>query len=151
MRPIDADSPKATFEEWRMMDRDEMVSRLDFMSQYFAARGGMAVGDGKLLLMACMKAASEAAALVKAQEPRVMTYGEMMKAEICFLEVKGIEEIDPFIRYEVDDKSYWSSPYTNNEDNPFEMLAEQEEYLINARCWTSRPTDEQRKAVAWNA
>ncbi len=92
-----------------------------------------------------------AIALLKAQEPRVMTYDEMMKAEICFLEVKGIEEIDPFIRYEVDDKSYWSSPYTNNEDNPFELLAEQEEYLINARCWTSRPTDEQRKAVKWDA
>ena len=75
---------------------------------------------------------------LEAQEPRVMTYDEMIKAEICFLEVKGIEEIDPFIRYEVDDKSYWSSPYTNNEDNPFELLAEQEEYLINARCWTSR-------------
>ena len=28
--------------------------------------------------------------LLKAQEPRVMTYDEMMKAEICFLEVKGL-------------------------------------------------------------
>jgi hypothetical protein len=91
----------------------------------------------------------EAVNLLKAQEPRVMTYDEMMKAEICFLEVKGIEEIDPFIRFEVDGKSYWSSPYTNNKDNPFELLAEQEEYSINARCWTSRPTDEQRKAVKW--
>ena len=92
---------------------------------------------------------ADALSLLKAQNPRVMTYDEMMKAEICFLEVKGIEEIDPFIRYEVDDKSYWSSPYTNNADNPFELLAEQEEYLINARCWTSRPTDEQREAVKW--
>lgn len=91
----------------------------------------------------------DALALLKAQEPRVMTYGEMMKAEICFLEVKGIEEIDPFIRFEVDGKSYWSSPYTNNKENPFELLAEQEEYLINARCWTSRPTDKQREAVKW--
>jgi hypothetical protein len=103
-------------------------------------------------LLVCDQAAilHDAISLLKAQEPRVMTYDEMMKAEICFLEVKGIEEIDPFIRYEVNDKSYWSSPYTNSEDNPFELLAEQEEYLINARCWTSRPTDEQRKAVKWN-
>ena len=92
---------------------------------------------------------NDAISLLKAQEPRVMTYDEMIKAEICFLEVKGIEEIDPFIRYEVDDKSYWSSPYTNNKDNPFELLAEQEEYLIKARCWTSRPTDEQRAATPW--
>lgn len=91
----------------------------------------------------------DALELLKAQEPRVMAYDEMMKAEICFLEVKGIEQIDPFIRFEVDDKSYWSSPYTNNEDNPFELLAEQEEYLINARCWTARPTDEQRAATPW--
>ena len=97
-----------------------------------------------------MALAKDALELLKAQEPRVMAYDEMMKAEICFLEVKGIEQIDPFIRFEVDDKSYWSSPYTNNEDNPFELLAEQEEYSINARCWTSRPTDEQREAVKWN-
>ena len=94
--------------------------------------------------------AKAALSLLNAQKPRVMMYDEMMKAEICFLEVKGIEEIDPFIRYEVDDKSYWTSPYTNSKDNPFELLAEQEEYLINARCWTSRPTDEQREAAKWD-
>ena len=60
-----------------MMDRDEMVSRLDFMSRYFEARGGMAVGDGKLLLLACANADREAAALVKAQPPRVMTREEI--------------------------------------------------------------------------
>lgn len=93
---------------------------------------------------------ADALSLLKAQEARVLSYDEMMKAEICFLEVKGIEEIDPFIRFEVDDKSYWSSPYTNNEDNPFELLAEQEDYLKNARCWTSRPTEEQREKVKWD-
>lgn len=92
---------------------------------------------------------ADALELLKAQEPRVMTYDEMMKSEICFLEVKGIKKINPFIRFEVDDKSYWTSPYTNSEGDPFELLAEQEEYLINARCWTSRPTDEQREAVKW--
>lgn len=91
----------------------------------------------------------DALSMLKAQEARVMTYDEMMKAEICFLEVNGIEEIDPFIRYEVDDKSYWTSPYTNNKDNPFELLAEQEEYLINARCWTSRPSDSERENTPW--
>ena len=96
-----------------------------------------------------VKMIEDAIAKLKEQEPRLMTYDEMMKAEICFLEVKGIEEINPFIRFEVDDKSYWSSPYTNNKDYPFEMLAEQGEYLINARCWTSRPTDEQREATQW--
>ena len=60
-----------------MMDRDEMVSRLDFMSRYFEARGDMAVGDGKLLLLACANAAREAAALVKARPPRVMTLEEI--------------------------------------------------------------------------
>lgn len=59
------------------MDRDEMVSRLDFMSRYFAARVDMAIGDAKLLLLACANAAREAAALVKAQPPRVMTREEI--------------------------------------------------------------------------
>lgn len=91
----------------------------------------------------------DALSLLKAQEPRVMTYEEMMEAEVCFFEVKDIKEIYPYIRFEIDGESYWTSPYTNNEDNPFEQMATQEEYQKDARCWTSRPTDEQREKVKW--
>lgn len=134
-----------------MADLEKVIEHLKEIAEYFRVCRSNASFASKAEnhFWELQNAASEAAELLKAQEPRVMTYDEMMKAEICFLEVKGIEEIDPFIRYEVDGKSYWSSPYTNNKDNPFELLAEQEEYSINARCWTSRPSDSERENTPW--
>lgn len=87
--------------------------------------------------------------LEKAQMPRVMTYDEMIKAEVCFLEVKGINEIAPYIRYEIFGKSLWNSPYMINADGSFMKLATREEYQTVAHCWTAGPTDEQREAEAW--
>lgn len=137
------------------MDRDEMISRLDFMSQYFAARGDMAVGDGKLMLMACAEAARETAALVKAQTPRVMT----------------LEEINNSLK-----KPLWKETKSNNKDlytgwvlayviqtgigitgtrlgmaepNGRVVWYRLDDYGRKWRCWTARPTDEQRKAVEW--
>lgn len=135
-----------------MVDREKVIKRLRCLSDPYVQDMDERDCENCQYDNACcfLDVTADALSLLKAQEPRVMAYDEMMKAEICFLEVKGIEQIDPFIRYEVDGKSYWSSPYTNNESNPFELLAEQEEYLINARCWTARPTDEQREKVKWD-
>ena len=68
-------------------------------------------------------------ALLKAQEPRVLTREESEKAEVCWLEVRGYE---PYATLEAGD---W---------NP-------EKYGKSYRCWNRMPTDEQRKAVKWDA
>lgn len=129
------------------MDRDEMVSRLDFMSQYFAARGDMAVGDGKLLLIACAKAACEAAALVKAQTPRVIGISKIYTAKKLdvWIEDKGENTVHPLmlIETEMTDKSQTVFFY------PI-LVRPIKAYGETWRCWTARPTDEQRKAVAWD-
>ena len=67
--------------------------------------------------------------LLKAQEPRVLTREESEKAEVCWLEVRGYE---PYATLEAGD---W---------NP-------EKYGKSYRCWNRMPTDEQRKAVKWDA
>lgn len=83
------------------------------------------------------------------QAASLLTYEGMMKAEVCFLEVKGLKEINPFIRFEVSGQSFWTSPYMNNSDDSFQQLVTRKEYLKDARCWTARPTDEQRRATPW--
>ena len=67
--------------------------------------------------------------MLKAQEPRVLTREESEKAEVCWLEVRGYE---PYATLEAGD---W---------NP-------EKYGKSYRCWNRMPTDEQRKAVKWDA
>lgn len=67
--------------------------------------------------------------LLKAQEPRVLTLEEAKKADVCWLEQRGYEP------YVTDDADTW---------NP-------EIYGKAYRCWSAMPTEEQRKAVKWDA
>lgn len=128
------------------MDRDEMVSRLEFMSQYFAARGNMAVGDGKGLLLCCAEAAREAAALLKAQEPRVIDISKIYAAKKLdvWIEYKCENIVHPImlIETEMTDKSRTVIFYPM-------LVRPIKAYGKTWRCWTARPTDEQRKAVKW--
>jgi hypothetical protein len=139
-----------------MMDRDEMVSRLDFMSRYFASRGDMAVGDGKLLLMACAKAAWEAAVLVKAQSPSVMTLDEIGNALKMPLwkETKSIHK-DLYngwvLEYDIQKgQGIMGTALSMTEPSGRVVWYRLGDYGKTWRCWTARPTDEQRKAVKWD-
>jgi hypothetical protein len=93
----------------------------------------------------------DALALLKAQEPRVMTLEEVKQhnnqdgcvwfeqptynADAAFVlkEDFMIQVISPYILGEPINHGYW----TNGN------------YGKTWRCWTSRPTDEQREAVKW--
>ena len=66
--------------------------------------------------------------ILKAQEPRVLTWEEVKTAEVCWLEQRGYE---PFVTLEA------------NTWNP-------EEYGKSYRCWNHMPTDKQRKEEAWS-
>lgn len=77
----------------------------------------------------CMEQLREdALVLLKEQEPRVLTWEEAEKAEVCWLEQRGYEP------YATDDADTW---------NP-------EIYGKVYRCWSLKPTDEQRKAIKWD-
>jgi hypothetical protein len=92
--------------------------------------------------------------LLKAQEPMVMTLEEVKNSEVLYFEdftdisdgVKPI--IRPAINIEVKnggivmlDSEMWDDGFTFSTD---------EEYGKTWRCWTSRPTDEQRKETQWS-
>lgn len=75
------------------------------------------------------KLLADALELLKAQEPRVLTQEEAKKAELCWLEQRSYE---PFATFDA---------YTWNPET----------YGKSYRCWNRMPTDEQWKAVKWDA
>lgn len=85
--------------------------------------------------VSCMtKMMRDALALLKAQEPRVLTL-----AEYKALAEKPKEERDPVWEEWPGLKNTWAIPNQAYGG-----------YGTSWRCWTSRPTDEQREATSWN-
>lgn len=96
----------------------------------------------------CISAAvSDALALLKAQEPRVMTIQEIKNADFCYLEVNGHDGVIPvLLKHFIDDK-YIHVTINGGSVYFFDITCDVEKLV---RCWTSRPTDEQREAVKWD-
>ena len=89
---------------------------------------------------------------VRAQEPRVMTPDEvknMPEKSVVWLELKPDEifkeEIYPF----VGSGTGWYSCYCSANTAPMFTDDDVEQYGVDFRCWTSRPTEEERKATPW--
>lgn len=89
----------------------------------------------------------DALALLKAQEPRVMTIQEIKNADFCYLEVNGHDGVTPvLLKHFIDDK-YIHVTINGGSVYFFDITCDVEKLV---RCWTSRPTDEQREATPWN-
>lgn len=86
----------------------------------------------------------DALSLLKAQEPRVMTLEEVAK----WIDIPD-ESKDPiFVEYGRKMKfghSGWRTQFFG-----FSPKFHAKIYGVELRCWTARPTDEQREAVKWN-
>lgn len=85
---------------------------------------------------------------LKALEPRVMTLEEITNTDVVWLECYGIcsnlfKAALPGHPLNINDATwdFQTHPYT---ETMFLV-----EYGKNWRCWTSRPTDEQREKVKW--
>jgi hypothetical protein len=84
---------------------------------------------------------------LKAQEPRVMTIQEIKNADFCYLEVNGHDGVTPvLLKHFIDDK-YIHVTINGGSVYFFDITCDVEKLV---RCWTSRPTDEQREATLWN-
>ena len=89
-------------------------------------------------------------ALLKDQEPRVMTLEEVIHSgnDMMWIEIKCSKP--PYFMLEP------TSPYTDNDKRwlyvRFQSGHTQSKGLYGRqwRCWNTRPTDEQRKAAKWN-
>ena len=95
--------------------------------------------------------AADALALLREQEPRVITLEKIQSGtvEVAWLECSDKEEVRAGL---------WFKRINESEDegiiihvlDGFEGLRTAV-YGKTWRCWTARPTDEQRKAVPWDA
>lgn len=85
-------------------------------------------------------------ALLKAQEPKVMEFDDVVGGDECWLEaVNGVcGYADCYACTGTGEVQVFRCKY----DNPQYIMAK--DYLKTWRCWTSRPTDEQREATPWN-
>lgn len=93
--------------------------------------------------------ARDALALLKEQEPRVMTLEEALGSEECWLERKDGNVTVADIALNGQDSGGYD--VDSNE------LSTMRSYIFHSgyygkywRCWTSRPTDAQRDAVKWH-
>jgi hypothetical protein len=95
----------------------------------------------------------DALALLKAQEPRVITLEEVQALhanDVVWLEDKGKPNIIPGI---VRNRHLWphSATMVTNfmRGDGCKVTADDDDYGKRWRCWTSRPTDAQREATPW--
>ena len=82
--------------------------------------------------------------LLKAQEPRVMTLDEALGGEECWVEYPngGCGYADCYLSYTTDGADIYR---TMQHDFNVPLA----NYGKTWRCWTSRPTEEQREAAKW--
>ena len=87
----------------------------------------------------------DAITLLKAQEPRVMTLKDSVSAECVWIEYATSGNIVIALPWDIEltDDTY------NFIGMPNCFVEFRSLYGKTWRCWTSRPTDEQRNAVKW--
>ena len=99
---------------------------------------------------------SDALALLKAQEPRVMTLYEVAKMAADFqdsmlwFEPKEVDDDMWFMAYAQPVESGETDIHIYEFGNERPIEAKKYLYGKTWRCWTSCPTDEQREAEPWN-
>ena len=80
-----------------------------------------------------------------------MTLEEALESDFCWLETHGWHSGDyfaPVLRSQtLDDES--GRTFIDQNDDLFGF--KDSEYGVTCRCWTSRPTKEQREATAWES
>lgn len=136
-----------------MADREKVISDLDEQIAWIRDNDFYKFpGWGHTVL-----AMRDALALLKAHDPRVMTWQEVIGAAIeckpLYVEVKDSEDKEPG-----DDRWAMVTQYKDSITNGMiramssyvtsEVLFA-EDYGKRWRCWTSRPTKEQMEALKW--
>ena len=126
------------------MDKEEIIRRLKKISGHAVYVVGelpfiMSLDDGIAL--------DEAVRLLKEQEPRVMTADEVQPDELVWIEVPQSDEIWPALLRRED---WFDDPTWAMRGYALAGYYRDEGYGRDWRCWTARPTDEQREAVKWD-
>lgn len=120
-----------------MPDREKVIKGLEQFISDFKPYCGNEADWGRVF---------DALALLKAQEPRVLTPTEAYTADFAYVEFDRV--ITPALRTSNEREGHRESYFATQQLGGEWMRWD--DYGITWRCWTSRPTDEQQKAVRWN-
>ena len=97
----------------------------------------------------CKPLMLDALALLKSQEPRVVRISELTSGEPMLVWLEDIdkkETVAGMIFDYVPGRLGFKLTDIGSMDRIYPRI---EDYLTRWRCWTSRPTDEQREAIPW--
>lgn len=132
------------------MDRIEIIKGLEKIEGFFRARADMAVGDGKMLLANWMKCAEEAA---EAMRPRVLTLADVVarRGEPAWLEAKSSKGYKGYVLiYDVQEGLGITGVRIGvTKPGHITIWPAKELYGVTWRCWTAKPTEEQREETPW--
>ena len=141
--------------------REKVVEGLKELQSHSRAMAGISSSkQGRESHIESARTIGEAIALLKAQEPRVMTLEEVKALpdesdvwleEFCSIVVATTISHQPTIykvlkRFNPDATYFYGIEHADYNSGEY-MDAD---YGTEWRCWTSRPTDEQREATPWN-
>ena len=140
-----------------MPDRQSVINRLNGIHAVACGMGNDQCYLNGIGIKQLQTLINDATALLKAQEPRVVAWQDVIGAAIeckpLYIEVKDSEDKEPG-----DDRWAMVTQYKDSITNGMiramssyvtsEVLFA-EDYGKRWRCWTSRPTDEQKEATPW--
>lgn len=127
-----------------MIDREKVIKGLECCSKGCSGSCTYSVEGGDC----CTALAADALELLKAQEPRVMTIGDLYGYDMGYYEREDEELVWPVLIARGGPDSDGTVGLVRKD--AFEIMADCD--LINQtwRIWTEYPTNEQRKAVKWD-
>ena len=101
----------------------------------------------------------DALELIKAQEPRVLTVEEVIKhyslppafPDDLAMQEDYYEDIQPlYFDFPYDDEDPWIIHWRGHAHVARYLDEWKHTYGVKWRCWSAKPSDAERKAVAWN-
>lgn len=133
-----------------MIDRDKVIKGLEYCGRVHDCPGHICPYHRKLHCIAQLT--HDALALLKEQEPRVMTLEELIGIYNLRENHSWVYNTPPYLYMDYGkDTGYWIA--WSNIVSCLERCYPKyipEDYGKTWRCWSAKPTDEQRKAVKWD-
>lgn len=83
---------------------------------------------------------------LKQQQNNIIQYDQLFQYNVAWLEIRGENTVLPVI---LDESGLMWNPECNM-DKMYIPVADEKEYGAMCRCWTRKPTDEERKEAAWD-
>lgn len=145
-----------------MADREKVMHDLEHVIVFLDARSNMATpgSDGQMLLTGWTNSVRTALALLKEQEPRVMSLKEVETSKgFVWVEFHSINENRLSLEYvNVRATEHFLDSFILTTDSGIQWLRNRGDYSrgiwfgINSgwRCWTERPTERQREETKWD-